>query len=86
MDALKLFRNECKEQSLSLECALATVVIQLFRTDEALRTKPFEVWLGQLQTTRKELRNLKHALRKEYPALLERLEARSTVSENDGRA
>jgi hypothetical protein len=65
--ALRRFRNECREQQLSLECAMATVAIQAMHLHQAvtddswLRTK---ACIGSLCDS---IPSLLNALQLEYP-------------------
>lgn len=63
---LKEFRDDCRDQKLSLECAMASALVAVVRFDAAFRTRPLGEWMGYLGTVRQELRNLKNALRAEY--------------------
>jgi len=63
---LREFRADCKEQDLSLECAMATTLMAVIRFDIAFRTRPLGEWMGYLGTLRREMRNLKKTLRLEY--------------------
>lgn len=66
IDLLRKFRHECKDQDLSVECAMASTLIATARFDIALRDRPIREWLGMVGLMRSEMRNLIHALKKEY--------------------
>ena len=63
---LVAYRDECKDQGLSTECAMATAMIEVFMFDECIRTQSMGAWLAQLGMMRGKLANLRCALSKEF--------------------
>lgn len=67
VNALMRFRNECKEEGLSLECALATAMIQAAHLERALQDDSFNRVKSCLGSIRHQFRNVVKALKSEYP-------------------
>lgn len=63
--ALRDFRGVCKTEKLGLECALATLAIQAVHMDDFMRIGTWQEANGAIGTLRKEIRNVRLALRKE---------------------
>lgn len=82
---LKAYRDECKEQRLSAECAMATTLIAMLRLDEAIRSRTLGEWMGQLGMLRGQIKNLYHALNVEFEAPGLKLAASQSNPEVSGK-
>lgn len=67
VNALMRFREECKEEGLSLECAIATLAIQAAHLDRALEDDSFNRVKSCLGSVRYQFKNTIKALKAEYP-------------------
>ena len=65
---LRKYRAECKEETLSLECAAATTLMALAGFAEAFEQGPRKNWSSHWGSVLYQLRNLQHALQVEYPS------------------
>ena len=65
--ALRRFREECKEEGLSLECALATLAMSAERLRNARDSDSYQRVMSALGSICQEMRNVTRALAIEYP-------------------
>jgi hypothetical protein len=65
--AVKRFQDECKEEGLSLECALAQLALMAIRMEKCHREDSWQRTMASLWSVRNEAKNVIRALMVEYP-------------------
>jgi hypothetical protein len=63
---LETYRGDCKEQKLSLECAMATALMSVIAFHDAFENGPRQRWSARWGQARADLRNLQCALDVEF--------------------
>lgn len=65
--AIRRFQAECKEEGLSLECALAQLALHAIRMEKGHREDSWQRTMASLWGVRSEAKNVIRALMVEYP-------------------
>lgn len=65
--ALKRFQEECQEDGLGLECALAQLALFAIRMEQCHHEDSWQRTMSALWNIRNEAKNVVHALMAEYP-------------------
>jgi hypothetical protein len=66
LELLRDLREDCKTQSLGVECAMVTAMMSTVRFVDLFENGPRQRWAGAFGTLRPDLRNLQHALEHEF--------------------